>query len=70
MHLNMHGSSAAGLQVITYRMGDTGQAPKVLYSLKTSNPENLQSWMHDLAVSERYIAVVEQPLFYSLAVRP
>ena len=59
---------ATCLQVVTYRLGEMGQAPKVLYTLKVSNPEGLQSWIHDLAVSQHYIAVVEQPLFYTLSV--
>lgn len=51
-------------------MGHLDTVPKVLYNLKVSNPDKLQAWMHDLAVSQHYIAIVEQPLFYSLKVPP
>jgi carotenoid cleavage dioxygenase-like enzyme len=51
------------LQVIKYIVGNPSQTPQVLYELKVSNPENLQSWMHDLAVSKHHMALVEQPLF-------
>jgi carotenoid cleavage dioxygenase-like enzyme len=57
------------LQVIKYIVGNPSQTPQVLYELKVSNPENLQSWMHDLAVSKHHMALVEQPLFMDTKVQ-
>jgi carotenoid cleavage dioxygenase-like enzyme len=56
--------------VITYELGEIEQTPTVLYDLKVANSDKLMAWMHDLAVSTNYIALVEQPLFYSLKVQP
>jgi carotenoid cleavage dioxygenase-like enzyme len=57
------------LQVVTNVFGDGGAPPEVLYDLKVSNNEGLHPWMHDLAVTDNYIALVEQPVFFDIKVR-
>lgn len=56
-------------QVVAARTHEDGTATsRVLYELKSAHGSDV-SWMHDLAVTDRHLVLVEQPLVYSLKVR-
>lgn len=58
------------MQVVAARTHEDGTATsRVLYELKSAHGSDV-SWMHDLAVTDQYLVLVEQPLVYNLKARP
>lgn len=58
------------MQIVLSRSDDYGGASsRVLYSVPSAHG-SLVSWMHDVAVTQNHILLVENPLLYRLSVRP
>jgi carotenoid cleavage dioxygenase-like enzyme len=69
-HVNINHSIPFGrIQVVRTKIGLGASNAAPLFDLKVSNGRMASPWMHDLAVTDRHIALIEQPLYVSLKVR-
>jgi Retinal pigment epithelial membrane protein len=69
-HVNVNHQLPFGkLQVLKTKIGKEAVNAQPLYELSVSNGKAMSPWMHDLAVTDKHMALIEQPLYLSMKVR-